>query len=53
MKTSCVGRGLILRLGKVDSPTSLALDLIMTLSVVALNMEKVMPWPVFSLTPTA
>ena len=52
MTTSGAFRGSIIRLGKVGSPSGLALDLPITLLVVALRMQKVMSWPTLSLTPT-
>ena len=52
MTTSGAVRGSILRLGGVGSPASLTLDLLITLLVVALRVEKGMIWPIFSLKPT-
>ena len=52
MKTPCVVRGPILRLGEVGLPSSRTLDLLMTLLVVLLRIEKAMACPTFSLMPT-
>ena len=45
-------RGSILRLGQLISPTSLTLDLLITLFVEMLRIEKIISCPAFSLMPT-
>ena len=52
MTTSGVVRGSIIRLGEVGSPSGLTLDLLITLLVVVLRIEKFMLWPRFSLKTT-
>ena len=52
MTTSGAIRGSILRLGEVVSPTSLTLDLLITLLVVMLRIEKLISCHTFSLIPT-
>ena len=51
MTTSGSIRESIVRLGEVGSPAILTLDLLMTLLVVLLRIEKVMPWTTFLLMP--
>ena len=52
MTTSGTVRGSILRLGEVGYPASLTLDILITLLVVALRIEKFISYPAFSLKPT-